>query len=64
MTVNYACGVNALGWARFRGMLWQRNYFEHIIRDEESLTAIRGYVLDNPRRWAADRENHDEGPVR
>ncbi len=37
--------------------IWQRNYHEHIIRDEESLNRIRQYILDNPANWAVDREN-------
>ncbi len=37
--------------------VWQRNYYEHIIRDEESLGRIRQYVADNPSRWASDNEN-------
>jgi len=37
--------------------VWQRNYFEHVIRDEESLNRIRQYILDNPARWQFDREN-------
>ena len=37
--------------------VWQRNYYEHIIRNEESLNRIRQYVLHNPARWAMDREN-------
>ncbi|WP_157850594.1 transposase [Chloracidobacterium thermophilum] len=37
--------------------IWQRNYYEHIIRNREALHRIRQYVLDNPRRWASDREN-------
>lgn len=37
--------------------VWQRNYYEHIIRDEESLNRIRQYILDNPARWAVDRDN-------
>ena len=37
--------------------VWQRNYFEHVIRDENSLNRIRQYVLDNPARWEFDREN-------
>jgi len=37
--------------------IWQRNYYEHIIRSEESLNRIRQYILDNPARWAFDREN-------
>ena len=36
---------------------WQRNYYEHIVRDEESLDRIRRYILDNPARWEFDREN-------
>ena len=36
---------------------WQRNYYEHIVRDEESLNRIRRYILDNPARWEFDREN-------
>lgn len=37
--------------------VWQRNYYEHIIRNEESLNKIRQYILENPKRWANDREN-------
>ena len=37
--------------------IWQRNYFEHVIRSEESWNRIRQYILDNPARWAFDREN-------
>ncbi|MDW8141277.1 MAG: transposase [Candidatus Bipolaricaulota bacterium] len=36
---------------------WQRNYYEHVIRNEESLRKIRQYIFDNPQRWAYDREN-------
>jgi REP element-mobilizing transposase RayT len=37
--------------------LWQRNYYEHIVRDEESLNRIRQYIADNPAQWEFDREN-------
>jgi len=37
--------------------VWQRNYYEHIIRDDESLNQIRQYIIDNPAQWAMDREN-------
>jgi putative transposase len=58
MTTNeYMRGVNTLGWTPFHGQLWQRNYYEHIIRDEESLDRIRRYIIDNPARWTTDREN-------
>ena len=36
---------------------WQRNYFEHVILNEESLNRIRKYIQDNPPRWDVDREN-------
>ena len=56
-TRRYAEGVKQNGWPSFRGRLWQRNYFEHIIRDEASLNRIRRYILENPARWAWDPEN-------
>jgi len=34
---------------------WQRNYYEHIIRDEEDLNRIRQYVIANPMKWQEDR---------
>ena len=46
----YIRGVKELGWLRFRRRLWQRNYYEHIVRDEDSLNSIRQYIVDNPAR--------------
>jgi len=44
-------------------VVWQRNYYEHIIRDECSLNRIRAYIAANPLRWHLDRENvHAAGP--
>lgn len=37
--------------------LWQRNYYEHIIRNEADLNRIREYILYNPARWEQDTEN-------
>ncbi|MDI6761318.1 MAG: hypothetical protein QMD05_10875 [Candidatus Brocadiaceae bacterium] len=45
--------VNAVG--RF----WQRNYYEHIIRNEDRLNKIREYIITNPLKWSLDRENPD-----
>ena len=39
--------------------VWQRNYYEHVIRDEGDLNRIRQYILDNPARWAKDANNPD-----
>ncbi len=58
MTTNeYIRGVKQHGWPPFQGRLWQRNYHEHVIRDERELTRIREYVASNPARWAMDPEN-------
>jgi len=58
MTTNeYMRAVKSLGWLAFPGRLWQRGYFEHIIRDELSLLRIRRYIVDNPARWSLDSEN-------
>ncbi|MBI5103127.1 MAG: hypothetical protein HZB33_15030 [Nitrospirae bacterium] len=37
--------------------LWQRNYYEHIIRDDRELHAIREYIRYNPMKWDEDEEN-------
>jgi REP element-mobilizing transposase RayT len=37
--------------------VWQRNYYEHVIRSEEELDRIRQYILDNPAKWPEDGEN-------
>ena len=44
--------------------LWQRNYYEHIIRNQRSLDFIRQYIVNNPLRWAYDRDNPDGKPDR
>ena len=38
-------------------VIWQRNYYEHIIRDEEALNNIRQYIFNNPINWVEDKEN-------
>jgi putative transposase len=38
-------------------LVWQRNYYEHVIRNEQSLHRIREYIANNPARWDFDREN-------
>ena len=37
--------------------VWQRNYFERVIRNEDELRRAREYILNNPLKWALDREN-------
>jgi REP element-mobilizing transposase RayT len=58
MTTNaYIRGVKEHDWRAFSGKLWQRNYYEHVIRTERELTLIREYIADNPLQWHLDREN-------
>jgi REP element-mobilizing transposase RayT len=58
MTTNeYIRDVKQKDWPPFHRRLWQRNYYEHIIRDEGSLDRIREYIVSNPARWDLDREN-------
>lgn len=37
--------------------IWQRNYYEHVIRDEQELRRVRAYIQGNPDRWDEDDEN-------
>jgi len=56
MTTNeYIRGVKQLGWQPFQGRLWQRNYYEHIIRNEIEWNQIRDYIHTNPMRWQEDK---------
>ncbi len=43
------------------GKVWQRSYYDHIIRDEDDLNRIRQYVQSNPFCWESDRENPQVG---
>jgi putative transposase len=40
-----------------KGEVWQRGYYEHVIRDDESLNRIREYIIKNPCSWELDKEN-------
>jgi putative transposase len=48
--MNAACGTPGTP-------VWQRGYYEHIVRDEAELTALREYIQGNPGRWAEDENN-------
>lgn len=55
MTTNeYIRGVKNLGWRPFNGKLWQRNYYEHIIRNQKSYEHISNYIVNNPLHWEQD----------
>jgi len=62
-TRDYAIGVRDRGWRSFAGKLWQRNYYEHVVRNERELNRIREYVVYNPLQWARDPENPEARAV-
>jgi REP element-mobilizing transposase RayT len=37
--------------------VWQQDYYEHIVQDEDEFSRIREYIANNPLQWAVDREN-------
>lgn len=41
------------------GKLWQRNYYENIIRDEQSYQHISEYIINNPKNWKGDKFHND-----
>ena len=58
MTTNeYINNVKMFGWKSFDGKLWQRNYYEHIIRNEKELDVVRKYIINNPLQWDFDKNN-------
>ncbi|MDE2842083.1 MAG: transposase, partial [Chloroflexota bacterium] len=56
-TVEYIRAVREKGWEPISRRLWQRNYYEHIVRNEIDLQRVRQYILDNPAKWSLDSEN-------
>ncbi len=54
-TVDYIRNVKQSNWKPFNKKLWQRNYHEHIIKNEESFGKIRNYIQTNPIQWQNDK---------
>jgi len=44
-----------MDWKPFNKKLWQRNYYEHIIRNEQSYIKISEYIQNNPQKWTDDK---------
>ncbi|MDD2165558.1 transposase [Glaesserella parasuis] len=56
MTTNhYIRNVKENNWAYFNKRLWQRSYYEHIIRNEKSYIEICEYIQNNPLNWQLDK---------
>ena len=55
----YVQGVHQHGWKKFDQHLWQRSFYDHVVRNQEDLLRIQEYILNNPLQWAMDNENPD-----
>ena len=56
MTTNeYIAGVKDGRFMPFKGRLWQRNYYEHIIRNYDDYINIADYIQNNPLKWEEDK---------
>ena len=53
-TNEYIRGVKNNNWQPFDKKMWQRNYWEHIIRSEESYVKLSEYIISNPQKWEID----------
>ena len=56
-TKRYIDGVKQYSWQRFDKRLWQRNYWEHIIRNDGEYRRIAQYIIYNPAKWGNDKLN-------
>ena len=54
-TNDFIRNVKQNNWRTFYKKLWQRNYFEHIIRNEKSYNQISEYIQTNPLKWQDDK---------
>lgn len=54
-TNDYIAGVKQKNWPSFNKKLWQRNYYQHIIRNEQSYLEIAEYIQNNPLKWLEDK---------
>lgn len=54
VTNEYIKGVKEALYTPFNKKLWQRGYFEHIIRNEKDLFETRKYIEENPMKWELD----------
>ncbi|MGR3294239.1 MAG: transposase [Candidatus Scalindua sp.] len=54
-TNEYIRNVKNNHWPPFNKKLWQRNYYEHIIRNEKSYSHISEYIKTNPLKWLEDK---------
>jgi len=58
-TIKYINGVKSGIFPPFNKRVWQRNYFERIIRDEDEYKRVCQYIDDNPANWENDKYYHE-----
>jgi REP element-mobilizing transposase RayT len=58
-TYDYISGVKTEEWPTFDGRLWQRNYWEHVVRHERDYDRIADYIETNPSLWNEDTLHPD-----
>ena len=58
-TRQYSDGVRDGRWPSFERWVWQRNYYDSVIRSSEGLLRVRAYIRMNPRNWEEDGEHPD-----
>ena len=56
-THDYLEGMKIHKWKSFNKKLWQRDYYEHIVRDEKDLNRIWEYIQNNVTNWHKDKFN-------
>ena len=60
-THQYIKGVKLMNWPVFKNKLWQRNYYERVIRNERELFEVRKYIQENPLKWDLDQKKSVTG---
>ncbi len=63
-TNEYIEAAHEQGWEPFHKRLWQRDFYDRIVRNKRELEAIRNYIVNNPANWNADMLHSDAPPNR
>jgi len=53
-THDYGVGVRKFGWPPYHGRLWQRGFYDHVVRTDADLDRVSAYIANNPAQWTTD----------
>jgi putative transposase len=56
-TNEYIRGVQKQRWEKFDQSIWQKSFYDHVIRNDQDLLRIQEYIVNNPLQWAMDEEH-------